>query len=73
MSRRFGTIAHIGNPSMGLAAVTALLLAAKNYKPKPPTPEQVAASDKRTERQRWNDEVDARKVAKKSKEPSHGE
>lgn len=62
----------IGFSNVGLAVAATLMLTgtAERYRRSldaPPTPEQIAADEKRTERQRWNDEVEARKAAKKSK------
>lgn len=54
------------DPIDPLVAVMALLMARKNYKPKPPTAEQIAVADKRRELQRWNDEVEAKKQAKQA-------
>lgn len=69
MVKRFGTIGHTSVDS--LTAFMALMLAAKHAKrgPRILTPEQAAAADNRTERQRWNDEVEARKAAKKGATP----
>lgn len=54
------------DPIMATAMVLSMLHAAKNYKPKPPTAEQIAAADKRTERQKWNDAVEQRKSERKA-------
>ena len=68
MRRNIGTYT---DPSAALLGIVALLSAAKNHKPKPPTPEQIAAAEKRAERQRWNDAVEAKKQAKlAAKEPT---
>lgn len=64
-----GTIGHFGfDGSMGLAVMAALSLAmhSKPRTPRQPTPQEITERDKRTERQRWNDEVAERKAAKKS-------
>ena len=75
MVERFGTIGHsriIGgagyDASLGLA-LAALIFRTRPSERKPPTHEQIAAADNRTERQRWNDEVVARKAAKKGSKP----
>jgi hypothetical protein len=47
-----------------LVLLTALLMQPKR-KPAPPTPEQIARRQQEDERARWNDEVVARKAAKK--------
>ncbi len=72
--RRFGTIGHMADPSMSLAAVMGTLLSMRHggrTRRATPirTPEQIAAAEKRSERQRWNDAVDARKAAKKAGQP----
>lgn len=59
-----------GNIGLAVAAAVMLTGTAERYRRSldtPPTPEQLAAQEKRAERQRWNDEVEARKAAKKSK------
>lgn len=50
----------------GLALMAALGIAAHTIprQGRKPTPQEIAAHDKRTERQRWNDEVAARKADK---------
>ena len=54
--------------SLVLASVmTSMLRGGRRRIAAPRTPEQIAAAERRAERQRWNDEVEARKSNKKSK------
>lgn len=65
MSRKFGTVGHFGSTAGLMAAVLVASMKRKPARRTPPTAAQIAAADKRSERQRWNDEVDARKAAKR--------
>jgi hypothetical protein len=68
MTRRsFGTIGHAGfdgGVGLAMAAMLGVIAHTKPRAPRPLTPSEIAARDKRSERQRWNDEVDARKASK---------
>lgn len=57
--------AAFADPSMSLGMAMATIMAAKRYKPAPPTPEQVERLRMRDERNCWNAEVEARKAAKR--------
>lgn len=64
MVRKFGTIRHvntIGSTSAALALCTALLLAAKSAQRKA----QPKAERQKTERELWNEAVEAKKKLKK--------
>lgn len=70
--KRFGTIGRSGfySSSAALMMASALMLATRR-KPRTLTEEDAAKvqveRDKRSERQRWNDEVAAKKAAKKAR------
>lgn len=55
---------QFGGSGLAAMALLAIALSSKPRAPRQLSAEEIAEQDKRTERQRWNDEVAERKAAK---------